>query len=81
MFGWLSNRRQSWRCVALATNGADLLFLFYQVLRQIFPQFAQQGPRGGFMQQDAEELYSAVVNTLAQSLKEVGFHSHLLGMS
>lgn len=25
------------------------------------------------MQQDAEELYSAVVNTLAQSLKEVGF--------
>ncbi|CAM9148326.1 unnamed protein product [Ascophyllum nodosum] len=43
---------------------------FVQVLRQIFPQFAQQGPRGGFMQQDAEELYSAVVNTLAQSLKE-----------
>ena len=24
------------------------------------------------MQQDAEELYSTVVNTLAQSLKEVG---------
>ncbi|CAM9380699.1 unnamed protein product, partial [Sphacelaria rigidula] len=44
--------------------------MFVQVLRQLFPQFAQQGPRGGFMQQDAEELYSAVVNTLAQTLKE-----------
>ncbi len=42
-----------------------------QVLRQLFPQFAQQGPRGGFMQQDAEELYSSVVNTLSQTLKEV----------
>ncbi|CAN0228440.1 unnamed protein product, partial [Laminaria digitata] len=44
--------------------------MFVQVLRQLFPQFAQEGPRGGFMQQDAEELYSTVVNTLAQSLKE-----------
>lgn len=43
-----------------------------QVLRQLFPQFAQQGPRGGFMQQDAEELYSSLVNTLSQTLKEVG---------
>lgn len=43
-----------------------------QVLRQLFPQFAQQAPRGGFMQQDAEELYSSVVNTLSQTLKEVG---------
>lgn len=41
------------------------------MLRQLFPQFAQQGPRGGFMQQDAEELYSSVVNTLSQTLKEV----------
>ncbi|CAM9848506.1 unnamed protein product [Scytosiphon promiscuus] len=44
--------------------------MFVQVLRQLFPQFAQQGPRGGFMQQDAEELYSSLVNTLSQSLKE-----------
>ncbi|CAM9740054.1 unnamed protein product [Ectocarpus sp. 4 AP-2014] len=44
--------------------------MFVQVLRQLFPQFAQQGPRGGFMQQDAEELYSSVVNTLSQSLKK-----------
>eukprot|EP00752_Nemacystus_decipiens_P016309 g14585.t1 len=44
--------------------------MFVQVLRQLFPQFAQQGPRGGFMQQDAEELYSSLVNTLSQTLKE-----------
>mmetsp|Transcript_5254 Transcript_5254/g.7263 ORF Transcript_5254/g.7263 Transcript_5254/m.7263 type:complete len:526 (-) Transcript_5254:361-1938(-) len=44
--------------------------LFVQVLRSMYPQFAQQGPRGGYMQQDAEELYSAVQSTLAQNLTE-----------
>ncbi|CAM9907516.1 unnamed protein product, partial [Phaeothamnion confervicola] len=44
---------------------------FLQVLQQVFPQFAQRGPRGGLMQQDAEELYSALTTTLARNLKEV----------
>lgn len=53
-----------------------------QVLRQIFPQFAQQTNRGAYMQQDAEELYSAVVNTLSQCLKEVGLsETRVLGVS
>ena len=30
----------------------------------MFPQFAQQGPQGGYMQQDAEEFY----NTLTQMI-------------
>lgn len=41
-------------------------FQFVQVLRQLYPQFAQQNQRGGYMQQDAEELYGAVTTALAQ---------------
>jgi len=44
--------------------------LFVQLLRSMYPQFAQTGPRGGYMQQDAEELYSAVQSTLSQTLTE-----------
>ena len=43
---------------------------FLVLLRQIFPLFAQTGPRGVPMQQDAEELYSNTMNTLADALKE-----------
>eukprot|EP00611_Tribonema_gayanum_P012172 TRINITY_DN22822_c0_g1_i1.p1 TRINITY_DN22822_c0_g1~~TRINITY_DN22822_c0_g1_i1.p1 ORF type:complete len:617 (-),score=235.18 TRINITY_DN22822_c0_g1_i1:454-2232(-) len=45
--------------------------MFVHRLRTLHPQFAQQGPRGGFMQQDAEELYSALLNTLALNLKDL----------
>lgn len=46
--------------------------MFMHRLRMLHPQFAQQSPRGGgFMQQDAEELYSALLNTLALNLKDV----------
>jgi Ubiquitin carboxyl-terminal hydrolase len=46
--------------------------MFVHRLRMLHPQFAQQSPRGGgFMQQDAEELYSALLNTLALNLKDV----------
>ncbi len=38
---------------------------FLMMLRQQFPQFAQQ-TRGKFMQQDAEEFMSTLFNTLAQ---------------
>jgi hypothetical protein len=46
--------------------------MFVHCLRSLYPQFAQQAPRsGGFMQQDAEELYSSVMTTLSNNLKEV----------
>jgi len=38
---------------------------FLNVLRQLYPQFAQHGPQGIPMQQDAEECWSAVMHTIA----------------
>jgi hypothetical protein len=40
-------------------------FQFVTVLRQLYPQFAQQA-RGGYMQQDADELFGALLATLSQ---------------
>jgi ubiquitin carboxyl-terminal hydrolase 14 len=45
---------------------APLVFL--QVFRGLFPQFAQQGHGGVFMQQDAEECYTQIIGQL-RSLK------------
>ncbi|CAM9673788.1 unnamed protein product [Heterosigma akashiwo] len=56
---------ETYRGLDASTESAPPV-VFVQVLRGLFPQFAQQGPRGGYMQQDAEELYSAVQTTLAQ---------------
>ena len=41
---------------------------FLNVLRQLYPQFAQHGPQGMPMQQDAEECWSAVMHTLSSEL-------------
>ena len=41
---------------------------FVSTLRRLFPLFAQTGPRGGFVQQDAEELYGTVMRCLSTSL-------------
>ncbi|CAM9587800.1 unnamed protein product, partial [Discosporangium mesarthrocarpum] len=60
--------RDTYNSVDRSTEAAPPV-MFLQILRSLFPQFAQQGPRG-FMQQDAEEFYSAVVSTLARNLKE-----------
>ncbi|OQS00105.1 ubiquitin carboxyl-terminal hydrolase [Thraustotheca clavata] len=43
--------------------------MFVDTLRRAFPQFAQQQPRGGYMQQDSDEFVSALFNTLARQLK------------
>ena len=49
---------------------------FVTVLRQLFPQFAQTSPRGGgYMQQDAEEFYNTMVQSLSQGLQAVGGHA------
>jgi ubiquitin carboxyl-terminal hydrolase 14 len=48
--------------------GAITPVQFVDVLRRSHPTFAQQGPRGGYMQQDSEELLLAVFNTLSKKL-------------
>ncbi|QDZ26038.1 ubiquitin carboxyl-terminal hydrolase [Chloropicon primus] len=45
---------------------------FLASLRQSFPQFAQQGAGGLYMQQDAEECYSQVLNALREKLDTSG---------
>ncbi|KAJ0411477.1 hypothetical protein ATCC90586_008526 [Pythium insidiosum] len=42
--------------------------LFVSVLRRAFPQFAQQSPRGGFMQQDSEEFLATLWSTLGRTM-------------
>jgi len=47
-------------------------FGFLMCLRELFPQFAQQGQQGGYMQQDAEECWTQIAHTLSRSLKGPG---------
>ncbi|WFD36930.1 ubiquitinyl hydrolase 1 [Malassezia cuniculi] len=39
--------------------------VFLTVLRQLAPQFAERGEGGGYAQQDAEEVYVRIVNSLS----------------
>lgn len=48
---------------------------FVLALRTAFPQFAQRGRRGGYAQQDAEELYSQLLSSLAASMGDVAVDS------
>ena len=41
---------------------------FVFTLRRLFPMFAQTGPRGGFVQQDADEMYGTLMRCLGSSL-------------
>lgn len=43
-------------------------FAFLSALRQVNPQFAERGPRGIFMQQDAEECWGEILSRLAGAL-------------
>jgi ubiquitin carboxyl-terminal hydrolase 14 len=47
-------------------------FKFLMTLRERFPQFAQTGNSGDYMQQDAEECYSQIMYTLREKLKVGG---------
>ena len=59
----------------LKSGGAAIPPLqFLLALRARFPQFAQQDPKGGYMQQDAEECYSQVMHTLKEQLKVCALH-------
>eukprot|EP00475_Leptophrys_vorax_P003554 TRINITY_DN12104_c0_g1_i1.p1 TRINITY_DN12104_c0_g1~~TRINITY_DN12104_c0_g1_i1.p1 ORF type:complete len:524 (-),score=61.62 TRINITY_DN12104_c0_g1_i1:91-1662(-) len=44
---------------------------FLMLLRQRFPQFAQQGEHGAYMQQDAEECWTQFLFSLSQRLRNV----------
>ena len=47
-------------------------FKFLMTLRERFPQFAQTGQAGDFMQQDAEECFSQVMYSLKEKLRVRG---------
>ena len=49
--------------------------MFISAMQTLYPQFAQRDPRGAFMQQDAEELYSAIQSTLSNNLREASAFS------
>lgn len=50
-------------------------FKFLLSLRERFPQFAQTGQHGEYMQQDAEECFSQVMYTLKEKLKVRAAHA------
>lgn len=45
--------------------------VFLQVLRAAFPQFAQKGQNGAYMQQDAEECWTQIMLSLGQKLPRI----------
>lgn len=52
--------------------------IFLMLLRNIYPQFAEQSDRGGYKQQDAEEAYLQILTSLNSTLKlgdlfQIGF--------
>ncbi len=47
-------------------------FQFLQKLHSKYPQFAEKGPQGGYMQHDAEECWNAVLMSLARSVPRIG---------
>jgi len=53
------------------SNKAAHPLLFLMILRRAFPQFAQQGQGGVFMQQDAEECWSQLMTTLSRKVPQV----------
>lgn len=53
------------------SNKAAHPLLFLMILRRAFPQFAQQGQGGTFMQQDAEECWSQLLTTLSRKVPQV----------
>ena len=46
--------------------------MFVAMLRNRFPQFAQTGPQGGYMQQDAEEFYNTLTMMINGGLESLG---------
>ena len=53
------------------SSSAVTPFRFLALLRQLFPQFAQMGQGGVYSQQDAEECWSQVIQTLCREVPAV----------
>ena len=53
------------------SNAAVTPFRFLALLRQLFPQFAQVGQGGVYSQQDAEECWSSILQTLCREVPAV----------
>mmetsp|Transcript_9345 Transcript_9345/g.15231 ORF Transcript_9345/g.15231 Transcript_9345/m.15231 type:complete len:505 (-) Transcript_9345:3787-5301(-) len=47
-------------------------YSYVQQMRATFPRFAEQSPKGGFAQQDADEFFNELVATLAPRLTKPG---------
>lgn len=45
---------------------------FLNQLRMNYPQFAQRGSNGGYSQQDAEEFYNVISQSIGSALSSVG---------
>ena len=53
------------------SNAAVTPFRFLALLRQLFPQFAQVGQGGVYSQQDAEECWSSILQTLCREVPAI----------
>ncbi|KAJ5068641.1 ubiquitin carboxyl-terminal hydrolase [Anaeramoeba ignava] len=51
-------------------QGNPSIYKFITLFRQIYPSFAQRDQLGMFLQQDAEESWTSLMNTLSQALIE-----------
>ncbi|KAJ2761762.1 deubiquitinating enzyme [Coemansia sp. BCRC 34490] len=68
----VSSMRQLFQQLSESGEGVPPI-VFLQFLRQCFPIYAEQDPRhGGYQQQDAEECWNQLVNTMDQVLAEEG---------
>lgn len=54
------------------SEGAFTPMTFVTKFRQFFPTFAQRGNSGHYMQQDAEEFFSILVNSLSEGVRTTG---------
>jgi ubiquitin carboxyl-terminal hydrolase 14 len=42
---------------------------FVAAVRSVFPRFNEQGPRGGFIQQDADDFFNELMSSLSRTIK------------
>ncbi|KAF7724077.1 Ubiquitin carboxyl-terminal hydrolase 14 [Apophysomyces ossiformis] len=61
--------RELYKSMSKASEGFPPL-VFWQMLRQVFPQFSQTGQGGVPMQQDAEECWSELISVLKAKLPQ-----------
>lgn len=53
---------------------------FVDILRSTFPQFAQQNNHGNYLQQDADEFFTILMDSVAKGLSTVNEGMHVLSI-